>query len=65
MTVKKDLTNMSDREKLKLLMKEAPELFGLIDDFKSKYLNTFLYIVLSNNTVIIYIILYILLFQLT
>lgn len=26
---------MSDREKRKLLMKEAPELFGLIADFKS------------------------------
>lgn len=35
MTVKKDLSSMSDREKRKLLMKESPELFGLISDFKS------------------------------
>jgi len=35
MTVKKDLSSMSDREKRKLLMKESPELFGLITDFKS------------------------------
>lgn len=37
MTVKKDLSSMSDREKRKLLMKESPELFGLIADFKSKH----------------------------
>lgn len=41
MTVKKDLSSMSDREKRKLLMKESPELFGLITDFKSNYLSTF------------------------
>jgi len=35
MTVKKDLSSMSDREKRKLLMKESPEMFGLIADFKS------------------------------
>ncbi|KAF0756338.1 something about silencing protein 10 [Aphis craccivora] len=35
MTVKKDLSSMSDREKRKLLMKESPELFGLITDFKT------------------------------
>lgn len=35
MTVKKDLSSMSNREKHKLLMKESPELFGLIKDFKS------------------------------
>ncbi|KAL4091026.1 hypothetical protein QTP88_025768 [Uroleucon formosanum] len=35
MTVKKDLSSMSDREKKKLLMKESPELFGLITDFKT------------------------------
>lgn len=29
---------MSDREKRKLLMKEAPEIFGLIEDFKSDFL---------------------------
>lgn len=38
MTIKKDLSSMSDREKRKLLMKEAPELFGLIEDFKSNSL---------------------------
>ncbi|VVC25892.1 Sas10/Utp3/C1D,Sas10 C-terminal domain [Cinara cedri] len=36
--VEKDLTTMSDREKRKLLMKEAPELFGLISDFTT-YMN--------------------------
>jgi len=41
MTVKKDLSSMSDREKRKLLMKESPELFGLIEDFKSNYFLTF------------------------
>jgi len=41
MTVKKDLSSMSDREKRKLLMKESPELFGLITDFKSNYLSIF------------------------
>lgn len=35
MTVKKDLSSMSNREKQKLLMKESPELFGLITDFKT------------------------------
>lgn len=35
MIIEKDLTNMSDREKQKLLMKEAPELYGLISDFNS------------------------------
>lgn len=35
MTIKKDLSSMNDREKRKLLMKEAPEIFGLIEDFKS------------------------------
>lgn len=28
---------MSDREKRKLLMKESPELFGLITDFKGNW----------------------------
>lgn len=28
---------MSDREKRKLLIKEAPEIFGLIEDFKSNF----------------------------
>lgn len=41
MTVKKDLSSMSDREKKKLLMKESPELFGLITDFKSNYFFSF------------------------
>uniref|UniRef100_A0A2S2R6H5 Something about silencing protein 10 n=1 Tax=Sipha flava TaxID=143950 RepID=A0A2S2R6H5_9HEMI len=35
MTIKKDLSSMSNREKQKLLMKESPELFGLITDFKT------------------------------
>lgn len=44
---------MSDREKLKLLMKEAPELFGLIDDFKSKYSYKFINIKLNYlNTIL-------------
>lgn len=42
MTVKKDLSSMSDREKKKLLMKESPELFGLITDFKCNYFLTFI-----------------------
>jgi len=37
MTVKKDLSSMSDREKRKLLIKESPEIFGLIKDFKSSF----------------------------
>lgn len=37
MTVKKDLSSMSDREKRKLLIKESPEIFGLIKDFKSNF----------------------------
>ncbi|XP_050429532.1 something about silencing protein 10 isoform X2 [Adelges cooleyi] len=32
--IKKDLSSMSDREKRKLLLKESPEIFGLIKDFK-------------------------------
>lgn len=44
MNIKKDLSSMSDREKRKLLMKESPELFGLITDFKSNSLY-FVYIV--------------------
>lgn len=32
--IKKDLSSMSDREKRKLLMKESPEIFGLIKDFQ-------------------------------
>lgn len=43
MNIKKDLTSMSDREKRKLLMKESPELFGLIIDFKSN--NLFIYLI--------------------
>lgn len=33
---------MSNREKQKLLMKESPELFGLIKDFKSNRLYDFI-----------------------
>jgi hypothetical protein len=43
MTIKKDLSSMSNREKQKLLMKESPELFGLITDFKSNILFIVLY----------------------
>ncbi|XP_050534378.1 something about silencing protein 10 [Daktulosphaira vitifoliae] len=32
--IKKDLSSMSDREKRKLLIKESPEMLGLITDFK-------------------------------
>lgn len=41
MSVKKDLSSMSDREKQKLLMREAPEIFGLIADFKSDFFYKF------------------------
>jgi len=33
-----DLDSMSDREKQKLLLREAPEITGLITDFKSDLL---------------------------
>lgn len=45
MTVKKDLSTMSNREKQKLLMKESPELFGLIEDFKSNCFYNFIQII--------------------
>jgi len=42
MSIKKDLSSMSEREKQKLLLREAPEIFGLITDFKSSLLTKML-----------------------
>lgn len=41
---------MSDREKRKILMKESPELFGLISDFKSNilYIIHIIYFIFTN-----------------
>lgn len=34
--IKTDVSQLSKRQKLQLLMKESPELFGLIDDYKNR-----------------------------
>lgn len=47
MIVEKDLTTMSDREKHKLLMKEAPEIFGLISDFTSNLFVNICFLILA------------------
>lgn len=41
----KDLKTMSQKEKLKLLRKESPELMELIQDFKAKVLLVFKHVV--------------------
>lgn len=37
--IKTDVSKLTKRQKLQVLQKESPELFGLIDDFKSRYLH--------------------------